>query len=198
MNIGLTGGIACGKSTVSQMFVDRGAVLVDADRVARDVVSPGRPALAAIREAFGDAVFLEDGTLHRKKLGERIFGDESAKRTLESIVHPVIRQELYDRIEYWDKHGAGKLVVFDIPLFFESGYQQVLPEHLVVYVPRHVQLQRLMERDGLSEEAAEARLRAQMDIEEKKRLAESVIDNSGTLAETERQVDEYIRRFCFE
>jgi len=196
LNVGLTGGIACGKSTVSGMLEARGAAIVDADRIARDVVQPGQPALADIREAFGDEVLLEDGTLNRKALGAVVFGDEAARRKLESILHPRIRAEMARQMAEWNEREPGRLVVVDIPLLYESGLDKRFnfEEIVVVYVPREVQLERLMKRDGLTTEAAEQRLDAQMPIERKKELADVVIDNSGTLEQTEAQVDAYLRR----
>ena len=196
MNVGLTGGIACGKSTVSGMLEARGAAIVDADRIARDVVLPGQPALQDIREAFGDDVLLADGTLNRKALGAVVFGDEAARRKLEAILHPRIRAEMARQMADWNEREPGRLVIVDIPLLYESGLDKRFDfeEILVVYVPREVQLERLMKRDGLSSEAAEQRLDAQMPIERKKELADVVIDNSGSLEQTEAQVEAYLRR----
>ncbi|HZG77061.1 MAG TPA: dephospho-CoA kinase [Paenibacillus sp.] len=194
MNVGLTGGIACGKSTVSRMLEARGAAIVDADRIARDVVSPGRPALLDIRETFGDDVIGADGSLDRKRLGAIVFGDEAARKKLEAITHPRIRAEMKRQIEEWNAKEPGRLVVVDIPLLFESRLDRMFAfeDILVVYVPREVQLERLMARDGMSREDAERRIDAQLPIEEKRRLADVVIDNSGTLEETERQVEAYL------
>ena len=194
MNVGLTGGIACGKSTVSRMLEARGAAIVDADRIARDVVSPGRPALLDIRETFGDDVIGADGSLDRKRLGAIVFGDEAARKKLEAITHPRIRAEMKRQIEEWNAKEPGRLVVVDIPLLFESRLDRMFAfeDILVVYVPREVQLERLMARDGMSREDAERRIDAQLPIEEKRRLADVVVDNSGTLEETERQVEAYL------
>jgi len=194
LNVGLTGGIACGKSTVSRMLEARGAAIVDADRIARDVVSPGRPALLDIRETFGDDVIGADGSLDRKRLGAIVFGDEAARKKLEAITHPRIRAEMKRQIEEWNAKEPGRLVVVDIPLLFESRLDRMFAfeDILVVYVPREVQLERLMARDGMSREDAERRIDAQLPIEEKRRLADVVIDNSGTLEETERQVEAYL------
>ncbi|WP_166242260.1 dephospho-CoA kinase [Paenibacillus turpanensis] len=194
MNIGLTGGIACGKSTVADIFVRLGAVLVDADQIAREVVLPGRPALRQIAERFGQAVLKEDGTLNRKRLGELIFGNVDARKDLEAIIHPPIRAEITERIAYWSANGEGKTIVFDIPLLFESKYEGLLPDTVVVYIPRELQLKRLMARDGINESEAEQRLLAQMPIEEKRKLAAHVIDNSGSMQETESQVINYLQK----
>ncbi|TDG00861.1 dephospho-CoA kinase [Paenibacillus piri] len=193
MNIGLTGGIACGKSTVSGMLVQHGALLVDADRIAREVVEPGSPALALIVERFGGDMLNGDGTLNRKKLGETVFGNPEALQDLQSITHPSIRALMRERVKQYERQHPDKLVVADIPLLFESGLQEQYDEVMVVYVPRHVQLDRLIWRDGLSVEQAEQRLLAQMDIEQKKELADIVIDNEGTLEHTESQVEQFLR-----
>ncbi|HZG57724.1 dephospho-CoA kinase [Paenibacillus sp.] len=196
MNVGLTGGIACGKSTVSRMLAARGAAIVDADLIARDVVRPGQPALAEVRAAFGAEVFAEDGTLDRKRLGAVVFADEASRKRLEGILHPRIREEIARQMLAWNRTEPERLVVVDIPLMYESGLDKryAFEDILVVYVPRRVQLERLMRRDGLSLEEAERRIDAQLSIEKKRELADVVIDNSGDLAETERQVEAYMAR----
>mgnify|MGYP001419239471 CR=1 FL=1 len=193
MNIGLTGGIATGKSTVSQMLERRGAALVDADRIAREVVEPGQAPLRQIAERFGQAVLNEDGTLNRRKLGQIVFSDEAERKALEAITHPAIRALMRERMARLEAEKPDRLVVVDVPLLFESKLQSLFEQVLVVYVPRSVQLARLMERDGLAEEEARKRLDAQMDIEDKKRLADYVIDNSAGLAETEEQIERFWR-----
>lgn len=194
MNVGLTGGIACGKSTVSKMFEARGAHIVDADRIARDIVMPGQPALREVAEAFGDAVIAADGTLDRARLGSIVFADAAARKRLESILHPRIRAEMKRQMEHWAATDPGSLTIADIPLLFESGLDKLydFKDVIVVYAPREVQLERLMARDGLSREDAEKRLAAQMPIEEKRVLADVVIDNGGALSETQAQVERYI------
>lgn len=194
MNIGLTGGIACGKSTVADSLVRRGALLIDADRIAREVVVPGSPALALIARRFGQAVIAEDGSLLRKKLGDIIFADEAARKDLEAILHPAIRREMIARMEQAERERPERLVVVDVPLLYESGLTAMFDEVMVVYVPESTQLQRLMARDGTSEEQARSRIAAQMPIERKKELADVVIDNSGTPGETELQLDAFWRR----
>ncbi|MCI3923954.1 dephospho-CoA kinase [Paenibacillus sp. TRM 82003] len=194
MNVGLTGGIACGKSTVSKMFKARGAHIVDADRIARDVVMPGQPALSLVAEAFGDAVIAADGSLDRSRLGSIVFGDAEARKRLESILHPRIREEMARQMDHWAQEAPETLTIVDIPLLFESGLDKLydFKDILVVYAPREVQLERLMSRDGLSLEDATKRLAAQMPIEEKRALADVVIDNGGSLQDTEKQVEGYI------
>ena len=191
MNIGLTGGIACGKSTVSDMLVRRGALLIDADRIAREVVEPGAPALGQVIERFGADLLLPDGSLNRKKLGERVFGNPGALKDLESLLHPPIRATIRARMQDYETQHPDKLVVVDVPLLYESGLQAMYKEIMVVYVPRAVQMERLMKRDSLTEEQAVQRLNAQMPIEKKKELADIVIDNSGTIEETEEQIERF-------
>lgn len=191
MNIGLTGGIACGKSTVSSMLVRRGALLVDADQIAREVVEPGTPVLASVIERFGADLLLPDGSLHRKKLGERIFGDQEARKALEGLLHPPIRATMRARMEAYAASDPDKLVVVDVPLLYESKLQGMFEQVMVVYISRELQLQRLMGRDKLTQEQAEKRLASQMPIEEKRALADYIIDNSGSLEDTERQLDKF-------
>ncbi|KOP67036.1 dephospho-CoA kinase [Bacillus sp. FJAT-18019] len=199
MNIGLTGGIATGKSTVSSMLAMKGALLVDADVIAREVMLPGHPVLDKVTEHFGQAILLEDGTLNRKKLGELIFHNPEQREVLNGITHPAIRQEIRARTEAFELQYPDRLVVVDIPLLLEAREQYpYLNKIVVVYVPREFQLKRLIERDNLAREAAEARLSSQMDIERKKALADILIDNSGTLAQTQQQVDKLWHRLVLQ
>ncbi|MDR9856424.1 dephospho-CoA kinase [Paenibacillus sp. VCA1] len=191
MNIGLTGGIATGKSTVSTLLVNKGALLVDADAIAREVMLPGHPVLAAVSEHFGQAVMLADGTLDRKKLGDIVFRDPSQRKALNDITHPAIRKEIRERMDVLQREYPDKLVVVDIPLLYESKLEHLFERVMVVYAPERIQLERLMERNRFTAEEAAARIRSQMDIEEKKRKADIVIDNSGDVEETERQVDRF-------
>lgn len=193
MNIGLTGGIATGKSTIAHMLADRGAIIIDLDKIAREVVEPGQPALMEIAAHFGQAILNEDGSLHRKALGAIIFADAQHRKALEAIIHPAIRAVMKARMDQAAAETPDKLVVVDVPLLYESTLTHYFDQVMVVYVPREMQLQRLMARDGLSEEEAEKRLSAQMPIEQKKALADIVIDNSGTIAMAEDQVDRWWR-----
>lgn len=194
MNLGLTGGIACGKSTVSAMLVEYGAILIDADQIAREVVEPGSPLLSQIAERFGADVIAQGGWLDRKKLGQIVFSDSQALNDLEKILHPRIRSIMKERMQFFEHKYPHKLVVVDVPLLYESNLQGMFNEIMVVYVPAKIQMERLMRRDNLSPKEAEKRLQAQMPIEEKKRLADIVIDNSGTLEQTKEQVLAFIRR----
>ncbi|WP_106766373.1 dephospho-CoA kinase [Paenibacillus faecalis] len=194
MNIGLTGGIATGKSTVSSMLTRKGALLVDADVIAREVMLPGHPVLAEVAAYFGQDIIQADGQLDRKKLGEIIFHDEKKRQALNEITHPAIRREIRKQMMDYEAAYPDRLVVVDIPLLYESELQSLFEKIIVVYVPREIQLHRLMERDNITKERAEARLNSQMDIEQKKQLADEVIDNSGTLEKTSDQVDELWKR----
>lgn len=197
MVIGLTGGIACGKSTVSELLRARGARVVDADQVARDVVAPGSPGLQRVVEAFGEGVLAPDGSLDRARLGAAVFGDTdsssgNARKRLEGILHPLIAEESMRQLAAAMAEKP-PLVVYDAALLIEAGRAEMFRPLVVVTAPREVQVQRVMARDGLDAEAALARLRAQMPVEEKAALADHVIDNGGTLAETEAQVDDLWR-----
>ncbi len=191
MNIGLTGGIATGKSSVAAWLVEHGAALVDADGIAREIMLPGHPVLQQVSQRFGQEMLFDDGTLDRKRLGAHIFGRPEERKALEDITHPAIRQLIYTRVEELEQADPHRLVVADIPLLYESKGAYTFSETIVVYVPREIQLQRLMQRDGLDETQALQRLAAQMDIEEKKQLADIVIDNSGTWEQTEIQLERY-------
>jgi dephospho-CoA kinase len=191
MIIGLTGSIASGKSTVSKMLRERGFPIVDADLVARFVVEPGQPALEKIRQAFGDGVILEDGTMDRAAVGERIFNDPSERKKLNDIVHPAIRQEMLRQRDRHFEKGA-RTVVMDIPLLFESRLQHYADKILVVSVSEETQLKRLMERDGFTEKDARARISSQLPLSEKERGADAVIYNNGTIGESEKQLEQIL------
>ncbi|MGO4529296.1 dephospho-CoA kinase [Paenibacillus sp. 2TAF8] len=192
MNIGLTGGIATGKSSVSAYLASKGALLIDADIIAREVMLPGHPVLAAAVQRFGQAILNEDGTLDRKKLGSIVFQHPEERKALEAITHPAIRKEMRERATAYEVNHPDKLVVSDIPLLYESGLENGFEEVMVVYVPKAIQLERLMSRDQMSRSDAEARIAAQMDIERKKERADIVIDNSGSWAQTEQQLQSFL------
>lgn len=185
--VGLTGGIASGKSTVAEILRKAGAVIIDADRIAREVVAPGLPAWQEIRDLFGDGILLPDGSIDRAALGTIVFNDAALRRRLESIVHPRVGAEIAAQMQQAVREKPDAVVIMDIPLLFETNRTQGLAEIIVVFTPEPVQRQRLMTRDHLSIEAAEARIRAQMPMAEKVRRATVTIDNSGSPVETERQ-----------
>lgn len=185
--IGLTGGIASGKSTVSAMLRELGAHVIDADQVARDVVAPGTPALAEIQARFGPAVLHEDGALDRKKLGAIVFADPDARRALERITHPRIAAATQQEIARLAAAGVDP-VIYDAALIVENRLYTWMQGLIVVSVPPEVQVARLMIRDDIDEAAAQARIAAQLPLAEKVAVATHVIDNSGTRADTEAQV----------
>jgi dephospho-CoA kinase len=186
LRVALTGGIATGKSYCLARFAALGVPVIDADRVARDVVAPGSRALEAVTARFGASILLPDGSLDRAALGRVVFGDRAARADLEAIVHP----EVYRRISDWFATlppGTG-LAIADIPLLFETGNNHDFDRVIVTACDPRVQLQRLMSRDGLSEPDARARLNAQWPIEEKVARATYVIRTDGTVADTDAQV----------
>lgn len=185
--IGLTGGIASGKSTVDRMLVARGAAVIDADDLAREAVRPGEPALDAIVERFGKDVLQPDGSLDRGRLGAIVFADADARHDLDAITHPRIAELMRERIAA-ALDGEAPLVVVDIPLLFENARESMFEGVLVVYAPADVQVERLRERNGLDEAAALQRLAAQLPIEEKRARATWVIDDSGDMDATARAV----------
>ncbi len=188
MLIGLTGGIACGKTTVARLLAERGAIVIDADQISRDVVAPGTDGLAAVRTAFGDAVLDTDGALDRAALGRAVFGDPAARARLEGILHPRIAAESVQRISAALAQDP-PLVVYDAALLVETGRADAFRPLVVVTAPAAVQRARLIERDGLDADAADARLAAQMPIDEKARYADHLIDNGGTREALSAQVD---------
>jgi dephospho-CoA kinase len=188
--VGLTGGIASGKTAVSDLLQQRGAVIIDADLLAREVVEPGTPALAAIVERFGPTVVV-DGALDRPALGKVVFADPEARRDLERIVHPAVRARA---AELTAAAPDGSVVVQVIPLLVETGQQGSFDAVVVVDVDPETQLRRLQARNGLSREDAESRLAAQSSREERLAAADHVLDNSGGLDELEGQVDDLWRK----
>ena len=187
LRIGLTGGIASGKSTVSEMLRQLGAVVIDTDQIAREVVQPGSPAVQALHERYGDAILHPDGALRRERLGEIVFASPEEKNWLEQLLHPMIKKRAEELAQQAAEQGAA-VVVFDVPLLFESGWNHNVDQVWVVHVPPGVQRQRLKLRDGYSDAAVSARLAAQWPIDEKAAQADLVLDNTGTQEETRRQV----------
>lgn len=187
MIIGLTGSIASGKSTVAKMIESYGLPIVDADVVARQVVEPGTPTLKKIAEAFGPEVIAQDGSMDRVKVGSMIFHNEEMRKTLNSIIHPAIREEMLRQRDEFIYFGE-KNIFMDIPLLFESKLEHFVEKIIVVSVKKEVQPQRLMERNGFSEEEANARIATQIPVKEKEQLADAVIHNNGTLEDTAVQL----------
>ena len=187
--IGLTGGIATGKSSVARFLQERGAVVIDADQLAREAVEPGSRGLAGVLAAFGDDLWTPEGGLDRKRLGTLIFGDSAKRRRLEEILHPEIGRLAEERIAAAAEAGQ-RVVFYMAPLLIEAGVTGRVDEIWVVTVRPEVQLERLMARDRISREEAQRMVAAQMPLAEKERYGRIVIDNSGTPAETRRQLAE--------
>lgn len=191
--VGLTGGIASGKSTVSRIFQENGVPVVCADDLARRAVEQGSSGLEEIRRVFGIGVFDAQGELDRAAMAKIVFQDKEARKLLESIIHPAVSREK-DRILAELESQGHEIVIVDVPLLYESSWQRSFDLVIVAYAPRDVQQQRLIQRDHMSPQEAQARLEAQMDIDEKKRLADRVIDNTGDLEHTRLQVENVLRQ----
>lgn len=186
--VGLTGGIASGKSVVSRQLVELGCRLVDADVLAREVVEPGAPALGAIVDAFGPDVVGPDGRLDRKRLGAVVFADPARRKTLEAITHPAITARRQAILAAWAAEGFDGIVVLDIPLLIEVGAVASVDRVILVYAEPAVQLERLIGRDGFAPAEAARRIASQMPLADKVRHAHYVVDNSGSPDETAAQV----------
>ena len=189
LKVGLTGGIASGKSTVSEAFARLGAKVLDADEVAREVVLPGKPAWTKLRHTFGSEFFHPDGRLNRSKLRRLVFADPEQRSRLNAIVHPEVMREIDFRFEQLTSSAEHAVVLVDVPLLLEVEAADRFDRVVVVYVNETVQLDRLMERDGLSAEEASQALSTQIPLRDKVKQADFVIDNSGTLEETQAQVE---------
>lgn len=182
--LGLTGGIASGKSTVSGFFQQLGITIVDADLIAREVVSPNSPALIEITNQFGDDILLPSGELNRAKLRHIIFQDEEAKAWLNDLLHPLIRQEIVAQLN----SAKGPFVVLDAPLLFENGLDKLCAKTAVVDIPVEMQILRATKRDGVTQAQIKNIIKAQMPREEKRVKANFIIDNSQSLQNTQQQV----------
>ncbi|MFC4183556.1 dephospho-CoA kinase [Saccharococcus thermophilus] len=187
LTIGLTGGIASGKSTVTGMIRELGIPVIDADQVARDVVKVGEEAYAQIVATFGQDILQANGEIDRAKLGAIVFHNERERKKLNAIVHPAVRRRMMAEKEAYVQNGA-KTIVLDIPLLFESELTHFIDKVIVVYVDDEVQLERLMKRNGFSKEEALARIRSQLPLREKVKKADAVINNNGTVEETKQQL----------
>lgn len=198
MRVGLTGGIASGKSTVLAFFKACGAATVDADVIARQVVEPGTVGLKRIEEHFGKAYVRADGRLDREKLGRLIFSDTEKRKALNDLLHPLIRAEIERQMAQLERQTPERPVIADIPLLVENGLTDWFRRMIVVYVPEEIQLRRLMRRNGWSEQEAKQRIAAQMPLKEKKKYADYVIDNSGSLENTKQQVERIWGCLCRE
>ena len=194
LKVGLTGGIASGKSTVSEAFARLGAKVLDADKVAREVVLPGQPAWLALQQVFGPEFFHPDGKLRRSKLRRLVFADPEKRSKLNAIVHPEVMREIKRKSEQMMAEAPDAVFLVDVPLLLEVGAADRFDRVVVVYVREEVQLQRLMQRDRLSVEEASQALSMQIPLRDKVEQADFVIDNSGTLEETLAQVEKAWRK----
>jgi len=187
--LGITGNIASGKSTVSKELAHRGAVVLDADQLAREVVASGSSALKKVVKLFGTEILQKDGDLDRDRLGQMVFADVKVRAMLNGIIHPEIAKKSIEQLQQLRETTAAPLIIYEAPLLFEVGAETRVDKILVVKIDPEEQLRRLMARDRLSEADAQQRMDSQMQQEKKIIRADFVIDNSGTLVETQKQVD---------
>ncbi len=189
--IGLTGSIACGKSTVSSFLAGQGYPVVDGDRLSRELTAPGSSVLNVLRESFGSEIFCEDGSLNRRRLGRIVFSDPDARKRLDDLMEPYLLALTRQRIEDIRLSGAS-LCFLDMPLLYEKGYDRLCDSVWVVWLPEKTQLSRLMERDGFTRDEAISRIRAVLSSDEKAALADRVVDNSGSFSQTSRIVSDFL------
>jgi dephospho-CoA kinase len=188
--VGLTGGIASGKSVVAARLGEHGAVVVDADRIAREVVEPGTPALRRIAEEFGPGVIAADGTLDRAALGAIVFADEAARGILNSITHPAIRELSHQRFAEAGAADPDAIVVYDVPLLSEARGKDEFDVVVVVSAPEETRIERMMSLRGMSREEATGRIRSQVPEEQRRALADILIESGGTIEQTLARADE--------
>ena len=196
--IGLTGGIASGKTTVSNMFVKLGAHLIDADVIARDVVKPDKPAWKEIVSAFGESVLGDKKEIIREKLAAAIFNSPEKRKQLEAITHPKIIEEENQLINEIRKNNKSGIIILDAALLIEAGHHNRVDKLIVVYLNKNTQIKRLRKRDSLSLADAEKRLDSQMSLDEKVNLANYVIDNGKSTDEVEKQVSQIYKKLIME
>lgn len=189
LNVGLTGGIASGKSTVVRMLLEKGAIAIDHDRLAHFAYEPGGPSYEAIVAGFGRDILAADGKIDRKKLGAIVFKNPERLKHLNGIVHPVVLSGWKKKLAEIEGQSPGAIVISDVPLLIEVGWQNEVDVVLLVYAAPEVQVERVKERDGHTLEEARERLAAQMPMNEKRRYADLVIENNGNLEELQKQVD---------
>ena len=189
--VGLTGGISSGKSTVSSYLKQLKIPVIDADEVARKVVEPNSQGAIEIKKAFGSDVFEEDGSLNRQKLGALIFSNAENRQKLDDLLQPLIKIMILDEIEEYRQKGE-TMIVLDLPLLFEKHYEKLCEEIIVVYVPRELQLERLMRRNQYTKQEALSRIDSQLSIEEKRKRATVLLDNQGTIQQLYQQVEQWL------
>lgn len=189
--LGLTGSIATGKSTLSRLFKAYGFPIVDADVIAHEIVQPGTQGLTNIVTHFGPTVLQSNGQLDRKKLGQLVFADPEKRALLNQLNGPLIRQEILDQVAKL-KAQAAPLVILDIPLLYESHYETHTDGVMIAYVPKALEIQRLMQRDNITEKAALQRIDSQMSIETKRKMADFCIDNTQDIAHSKAQIQRFL------
>lgn len=192
--LGLTGGISSGKSTVSNHFISKGFSVIDADLVAKEVVEPRTPGLARVVAHFGSKILSDNGELNRQALGEIIFNDKEKREALNDILHGEIENVINQKIDVF-KREKMDLIILDIPLLFEANYQAKCDEIMTVFVSHNTQVERLMKRDNINEETALARINSQMSLIDKALKSDIIIDNEGSVENTELQVDRWLQIF---
>ncbi len=193
LHVGLTGNIASGKTYAASQFAKLGASVIDADLVVHELLEPGTKTYGQIVDVFGDQILSRDGTIDRKKLARIVFPDAAKRQLLNSLTHPAVGAEISRRISEFDRSSPNGILIVDAALMVETGRYKMYSFLIVVTCPPSLQLSRLMNRDGLTQEEAKARMASQMPIEEKIRLANYVIDTSGTLEQTRNQVEAIYR-----
>ena len=189
--VGLTGGISSGKSTVSSYLKQLKIPVIDADEVARKVVEPNSQGAREIRKTFGSDVFEEDESLNRQKLGALIFSNTENRQKLDELLQPLIKIMILDEIEEYRQKGEN-MIVLDLPLLFEKQYEKLCEEIIVVYIPKELQLERLMKRNQYTKQEALSRIDSQLSIEEKRKRATVLLDNQGTIQQLYHQVEQWL------
>ena len=192
--IGLTGGTGSGKSTVAAYLEKKGCIIIDADKISRDLTKPGGEALEPIRRRFGADVFFEDGSLDRKKLGGIVFSDDAKLRSLEEITTDIVIKKILEKVEHLKKNGFNGTVILDAPLLFECGMKDCTDENWLVTCDLENRIQRLIYRDGISRQSILDRMANQLSDEQKRMMADRVIENSGSLTELYSRIDRFIER----
>lgn len=192
--IGLTGGIGSGKSTVSDYLISRGFHVLDADKIAREIVLPGSEMLIQLTSVFGKKILLEDGSLNRKKLGEIVFSDAEKKKTFDSLMHTKILEMIHERILQFREETEHRVIFIDAPLLFETGLDKSVSEIWVIDVDDETRIKRIMERDNMKREAILMRINTQMARDEKNRLADVILDNTGDQETLYQQIEQLLQK----
>lgn len=190
--LGLTGGIATGKSTADEFFKKKNIPIIDSDKIAHNIMNVGKPAWKQVKNAFGQNYLNQDQTVNRKKLGELVFNNSAELKKLNDITHPLIYQEIQEKIKA-EKDKGTPLVIVDAPILFETGGQSYCDKTLVITLPKDLQIKRLMERNNLTRDEALSRIKSQMLLDQKEKLATYVVDNAGTIEELESKLEQLLK-----